>query len=770
MTYVPSEKTLKFMIWRKRYLPGHDNVTPITHYKMIDYYFDTLPDDIKMVECHRGIGKSQLGMEFSLYCVCEGIEEYILFVGGTQDLTNDLIASAALLLEDTSIPGVSVKRSVEGVLEVNTHGNVGYLVSKSTGSRLRGVAKGKRRVRPSLIVLDDIVDDQLILNSLRMARANRWLTSALLPTLSPGGKTIGSGTPMHKADPFMTLVESFGSYKIPLSKTSFPDRFTPSYIKRKKSQYEKLGQLRDWKREFELVLTDAETQLFDMSKVGFITEDKLPGNLTWYMACDLAISHKSGSDYSAFVCVGIDKHGTWYVVPYMGQYKPSQSASKIMELQNRYEILNIGVEQGATYLAMIEHLDTLMQEYQNYFYINELKHGGIEKHSRIKALEPVINSGRIVIVDNGLAAEMLVEQLELTDNESCSAKHDDCFSGDTLVVVNGEEMRFDKIPKEGVIRGFNGKDVAYVNGGVRHRRSNLFSIKLNDGRIIKSTANHEFLTVENGVYKWIKTIDLKGHTLCEAKHLTTENTVLEATDTITRQAGTESREPTCIEMYGNTITERYKRGSLSTTKTTIEPTTTYPILNLWKLKNTVLCMLKSGIGTIKNKLENILPVLGISPRSGTVVQKVSNGIDNMQPGKSDQNILSPVNVAEKSIWEPEHQNQIDIAQTSAHQKREEIAELMTLTKSVSNVGVHLETINTELKLPVAVSVGLIEEKSLTYCVEVPDDRCFSLANGIVVSNCIDAMAYLVRMVPRYVEPLPYEGDVYTDEDLPFELR
>ena len=437
MGYVPSDKTLSFFIWRKRYLPEHDNKTPITHYKMIDYYFNTQPDDIKMVECHRGIGKSQLSMEFSLYCVCEGIEEYILFVGGTQDLTNDLIASAALLIEDAVIPGVSVRRSVEGVLEINSHGRAGYLVAKSTGSKLRGVAKGKRRARPSLIVLDDIVSDDLVLNSLRMARANRWVSSALLPTLSPGGKTIGSGTPMHKADPFMTLVESFGSYKIPLSDTSFPDRFTPEYIKRKKSQYEKLGQLRSWKREFELVLADAETQLFDMKKISYIPEadfDNMNLELTWYMACDLAISQKSGSDDSAFVCAGIDKFGQWYVIPHRGKYKPSESAAEIIRLQNKYEILNIGVEQGATYLAMIEHLDTMMQEYQNYFFVDELKHGGIEKHSRIKALEPLINSGRVTIVDNGEAAEMLVEQLEMTDNETINSKHDDILDGLSYVL------------------------------------------------------------------------------------------------------------------------------------------------------------------------------------------------------------------------------------------------------------------------------------------------------------------------------------------------
>ncbi len=426
MKYVPRGDTLDFMIWVKSYLPAFDNITPVTHYKMIDYYFNTEPDDIKMVQCHRGLGKSQLSMMFSLYCICEGLENYVLFVGGTQDLTNDLIASASDLLHEANIPNVSVKRSVEGLLEVNNKlGSIGYLVAKSTGSKLRGVAKGAKRHRPSLIVLDDIVSDDLVLNRLRMARANRWFTSALLPTLVPGGKTIGSGTPMNDGDPFMTLCNNFGSFKIPLSSTSFPDRFTEDYIKRKKEQYLKLGSARDWKREFELVLTDAETQLFDMKKINFIQETEIPDGLTWYLTADLAISQKASADYSAFTCVGISEQGQWYVYPVQEKLKPSESAGKIFELVNRFSILNIGCEAGATYLAMEEHLDALMADYQTFFYVEELKHGGVEKHARVKSLEPVINSGKLTIIDTGLDSEALVEQLELTDMESINASHDD---------------------------------------------------------------------------------------------------------------------------------------------------------------------------------------------------------------------------------------------------------------------------------------------------------------------------------------------------------
>ena len=362
-------------------------------------------------------------MEFSLFCICEGYEKYVLFVGGTQDLSNDIVGSASLLAAE--IPNITVKRSVEGVLEIiNVNGDDAFMVAKSTGSKLRGISKGKARQRPTAIVVDDIVDDQLVMNRLRMARANSWMTSALLPTLVPGGKVFGSGTPLHSSDPFLTLCNNFGSFKIPLSDTSFPDRFTPEYIKHKRDQYKKLGQMRDFKREFELVLTDGETQLFNMKKVRFIKEENVPSDLTWFMTLDGAFSEKDAADYSAFACLGLDKDGNWFLAPHQMKAAPQDVISKLFELHSRYQSNAVGIEAGAFKLSMEREVTDKQIEYQQFFSVAELKTTG-SKIARIKALAPIVNSGRLTIIDTGDDAESLIEQMELTDDMTCAAAHDD---------------------------------------------------------------------------------------------------------------------------------------------------------------------------------------------------------------------------------------------------------------------------------------------------------------------------------------------------------
>jgi len=265
-----------------------------------------------------------------------------------------------------------------------------------------------------------------------MARANSWITSALLPTLSPSGKTIGSGTPMNSGDPFMTLVEAFGSHKIPLSYTSFPDRFTRESIDRKREQFKKLGQMRDWRREYELVLTDDASRLFAMDKLSFV--DEMPDGVRCFMTCDLAFSEKTGADFSALIVNGVDSEGNWFIYPVQGQWKPSVTAAKIFKLVNRFQIQQVGIEQGSSFIAVEEHLKDIMKREQTFFSIKELKHGSKSKISRISALEPVVAAGVVSIVDTGEDSEALVDQMEKTDSLECAAKNDDLLDAMAYMV------------------------------------------------------------------------------------------------------------------------------------------------------------------------------------------------------------------------------------------------------------------------------------------------------------------------------------------------
>jgi len=426
--YIPSKETINHMVWRKRYF-AEDNKTPIFHYKMLDHYFNA-ESYIKPIKAFRGSAKSTNTCYVALHRAEQEQAHYTLIISDTATQAEALVADISDMLRDSKLK-YKVIRDVAGEIELLVNGKRYFIVGKGAGSSMRGIKRNRKR--PDLIILDDIINDELVMNRLRVDRLNRWFYKALLPSLSPDGEIYAVGTPLSQNDLFMHLCSLHDTIEIPLAVNVWSDRFPSKWIDNKKQEYINAGMLREFKQEFELILTDSETRLFDMSKIKYISENEIPKDLTWVLVCDLAISEASSADFSALVAVGIDNNGKLYFYPTRGRWKPSEVAREIFRLVDRFEILDVGIEQGATYLAVKEHLDQLQLDYQNYFNIIELKHQGKAKISRIKSLEPIVNANRMNIIDNGEASEELVEQMELTDHTMCMATHDDILDASAYI-------------------------------------------------------------------------------------------------------------------------------------------------------------------------------------------------------------------------------------------------------------------------------------------------------------------------------------------------
>jgi phage terminase large subunit-like protein len=412
-----SEATLSHFVWRKLYF-REDNATPKFHYEMCEHLYSD--KRTKAIQAFRGSAKTTNCCYMALHRVESGYN-YTLIISDTATQAESIIADIQSMIEDSALP-YRIVRAVIGELELEYMGNRYFIVGKGAGASLRGIKRNRKR--PDLILIDDLLNDEVARNRLRLDRLQRWYFKALLPSLDPKGEIWFIGTPMTKADIFMKVCEMYPTLKVPLTDTAWSDRFSPEWIRSKKAEYTQMGMLREWKGEYELVLTDSETALFDTSKIRSI--DYLPSDVKWYMTCDLAFSDKETADYSALTVIGVDKYNQIYCCPYQLRGRPSEVANEIYRLIAKYNILDVGIEQGSSYIAVEEYLTRMMNDYNNYFNIIELKHGGRSKHSRIASLEPLVESKRLIVVDlPELATEELMEQFELTDRDSCMAEHDD---------------------------------------------------------------------------------------------------------------------------------------------------------------------------------------------------------------------------------------------------------------------------------------------------------------------------------------------------------
>jgi len=321
---------------------------------------------------------------------------------------------------------------------------------------------------------------------------------------------------------------------------------------------------------------------------------------------------------------------------------------------------------------------------------------------------------------------------------------DACFSGDTTVIVNNKKMLFKDIPEKGLIKGFNGKNIPYFNGGyIRHDK--LCTLKLNNGKIIKCTFDHEFLTTDG---KWTKAIDLKGKTLCESSLFQKQNkTSMEKDINCIKEKNISLEEiKDFIGLFGNIITQKSQKTNMSTIKTIIQKITTLKTLCLLINQNIIHCTLKSFIKTILLLQKDKWKRISKNVKSGINLVKDIIGIKNtMRKTKinSSQKKIKNVNVAEKNLMDLK-ERAIYFVQQSAKQNGEEIADLMMSKEDVSVVAKHLWQTNIQKNKIVVESVEESQQEEKTYCVTVPNNECFSLENNIVVSNCRYALNPFIR--------------------------
>ncbi len=424
MTYVPSDETLRHFVWRKRYF-DEDNRTPVFHYRMADHYFNS-PSYIKPIRAFRGSGKSVSTCYVALHRAEKPDAFYTLIVSDTASQAESLVMDISDMVRGSSLP-YRVVRDVRGEIELEWLGRRYFIVGKGAGASMRGIKRNRKR--PDLIILDDIINDELVMNRMRVDRLNRWFYKALLPSLDPNGEVYAVGTPLSRNDLFMRLCESHPVLDVPIVSPSgvpaWPDRFSASWIEAKSEEYRAMGMGREWSQEYMLELVDSDSSVFEMDRVRIVPSDTEPPRMSGYVcALDGAFSEKEHADWSAFAVVGVTMDGSWWVWPYQLRGSVSDVMDTLFSLQSRFGFDSVGIEKGAFRLAVRPEMERRMADYQQWINVDELDVGG-SKTSRMVALSPVVSSGRLTIVDTGEAAEALVEQMELTDMEACRASHDD---------------------------------------------------------------------------------------------------------------------------------------------------------------------------------------------------------------------------------------------------------------------------------------------------------------------------------------------------------
>jgi len=128
----------------------------------------------------------------------------------------------------------------------------------------------------------------------------------------------------------------------------------------------------------------------------------------FYITCDLAgfVKQRGGkvlrTDESVIGTTWVeDQTGDWYIVDMEhGRWDARECALRIVRATSKYVGCRLGIEQGITFNAVLPYMDDYMREFNRYITVEPLKHGGVNKYSRIEwALQGRSQRHKIKVVE-----------------------------------------------------------------------------------------------------------------------------------------------------------------------------------------------------------------------------------------------------------------------------------------------------------------------------------------------------------------------------------
>ena len=190
------------------------------------------------------------------------------------------------------------------------------LMIKSYGSRMRGF-------HPGWMIIDDFLNDSVLYSFEQREKYWNIFTGVILSMILPGGQIIVTGTPFVdgdmydniKKDPTFKCFEYPGIF--PDGRVLWPGRYTYKDLMDKKYS---LGSMRFSREILCKPISDTSSIFpYEILKRGYMTSYALAKNINSFpkkferiiVGTDFGISSNIGSDYSAFVVVGVDGLDFW---------------------------------------------------------------------------------------------------------------------------------------------------------------------------------------------------------------------------------------------------------------------------------------------------------------------------------------------------------------------------------------------------------------------------------------------------------------------------
>jgi hypothetical protein len=351
---------------------------------------------------------------------------------------------------------------------------------------------------------------------------------------------------------------------------------------------------------------------------------------------------------------------------------------------------------------------------------------------------------------------------------------DHCFVYDTPIITDkGTKFIGELVGTIGKVLTVNGEFVDFFNCRLTRKKANLMKVIFTDGHSVICTPDEKFLTTKgliniNSLLTLSDTFcivskfkSIKGNLLCKIlkelkkfmcyqKHNKSfvEKFIINVVHIF--QGGRQKKESDYIERCMSFLMVLFQKGL----KYTIKNKTLQKIrIVIWSYCS----HLTIGHYMEKAKIEkDILKNTERQQKNGTKVKQVKNGITNImkilkRPFIGD--LKESAQIVDPLLGQEKKKPQL-IVQENVALPGERKQDYSMLKENVKYVPNYLQSINTHQKEHVQVfaeqnyiigieSISLLNYTEDVYCLEANKTHTFALGNGVIVSNCMDSLRYLL---------------------------
>ena len=338
------------------------------------------------------------------------------------------------------------------------------IVAVGTGQRVRGFIEGD--TRPNLIIIDDFESELNAFTPEARAKNKKWITEAVIPSLSDDGKVVMIGTVISE-DCFLYWIKESSAWKVlwysiwdDNEKSIWPERFPKERILQIKEEFESIGNLNGFYQEYmniaqspdnapfkpewmQLHHNDFEIRNGQGCLVRQIDDEEKIIPIEVYCGVDPASSLSVRADYFCIATIGIDNENNKYVLDIVRErLSPSKQPQKIIDTYMKYKPRRMKIETTGYQEALRVGVRDIMKE--KGLYIPGLEKGvkpRTRKSERLLSLVPMFARKQFY-----WRPEDIKGQQEFLSYPR--GKHDDVMDGIWTALDGAKPCRFKEYDEE----------------------------------------------------------------------------------------------------------------------------------------------------------------------------------------------------------------------------------------------------------------------------------------------------------------------------------